>query len=957
MKMTSKRKRTGLQFAMTAIAATVVSSFYVSAALAQETAAPAPAPTPAPDAAASDEGLATIVVTGSRLRRVDTETANPIQTIDHSQLESRGVTTIGDLLQDLPSVSGQATNPQVNNGGGDGASTVSLRGLGSQRTLVLLDGRRLGSSFDVNSIPINMIDHVDILKQGAGATYGTDAIGGVVNIVTRKDFSGAEISYQYGQSTKHDAYTNSVDLTLGMASGKGHAMVGLNYNKQDEIWAPDRKFSKTPLYWYTYNGAVHLLALGSGTGPQSRVTLPGGTMLPNGKTFSEQYGCGSVVRNIGAAGSSLDDYHCYSSADSFDYNPYNLDLTPQERGSLFADAAYSITDSLEIYADALHNQTSSGFIIAPLPMVASNDGWATSADNPFGVSIGSATAGGLSGSNLQVRPLALGNRKSHNETLFDQITAGLRGGIGETTWTWDLALTYQRYENNVDTSGYIQNGLLQPALSGNKFDIFNVTPDSDTGQASLQGLSAISSGYQNRTLQNEKTAEVTFTGDLFTWSQGTAKAAFGGDWRRDYINSRVDDLTRYLPPDYSTCGLAAETCGGNSAGDDTVKELYGEVFLPLVSDQPGIKALNVTVGLRYSNYDSFGNTTNSSIKLEYRPIQDLLVRGTWSQAFRAPTIGDRYGATVGGFPSFSDPCKALDSAKLAANPNLASVCTNVPTDGSFEPSGGSQVLTLYTANPNLDPEKGDVYTAGFVYEPSYVKGLSVAADYWHYHLKDVITSLDATVVSNTCVASLDPYYCGLIHRDAAGQILNIDAPELNAGYFTTDGIDISMKYQFPKTVVGRFQASADATWTHSFKYNFGVGDDETHEAVGTLDPTYGNFSRWRMTAQLQWALAGFEAQWTGRYIAGATISNSPDHNYSSEDYTGGPVYLHQGSVVYHDFALSYHMKTGTKIVAGINNAFDKQPPQAYSFVVNANVDLNTYDAIGRYVFVRLQQTF
>jgi len=503
---------------------------------------------PAAPATAASES---VVVTGSRVRRIDAETAAPVQIVTREQISASGVATIGDLLQDLPSIAGAATNPQVNNGGGDGASTISLRGLGSERTLVLLDGRRLGASFDVNSIPLNLIERVDILKQGAGATYGSDAIGGVVNLVTRKNIEGVSIAYQTGQSSRGDAKTDNIELTFGASNNRGHVSIGLNYNKQGAVKAGDREFSKSALYWYTYDGAVNILKLGSSSTPQGRITIPNGTpggsasspstpiLLPNGQTAAATFGCGGrvtapgltpsgtqVTRIVGAAGTALTDFRCYSGAtDAYDYQPLNLALTPQERAGVFLDAAYNINDSIEIYTNLLHSSTKSGFQIAPLPLVASNDGFATSANNPFGLSFGSTGAGGSPGSNIQLRPVDLGTRLSVTETTLTQLTTGLRGDIPSTTWTWDATYTYQGTKQNSSVDGYINQGLLQGALDSDAFNIFNVTGDTATGRASLVGLRPFSVGYTNFFTTNERSVDVALTGDAFAMPAGTAQAA------------------------------------------------------------------------------------------------------------------------------------------------------------------------------------------------------------------------------------------------------------------------------------------------------------------------------------------------------------------------------------------------------------------------------------------------
>ncbi|MBQ0959467.1 TonB-dependent receptor [Ideonella sp. 4Y11] len=892
-----------------------------------------------------------VEVTGSRVRRIDAEAAAPVQIVNREQIQQSGVVSIGALLQQLPSIAGAATNPQVNNGGGDGASTISLRGLGSERTLVLLDGRRLGAGFDVNSIPLNLIERVDILKQGAGATYGSDAIGGVVNIITQKNFTGFNVAAQVGAAGKGDAETKNLELTFGTSTDKGHVMAGLNFNKQGLVRSGDRKFSAQALYWYTYDGAVNVLKLGSSSTPQGRLSLPASTVLPNGKTAAEQFGCaGSTIRltrKTGAAGTSLDDFRCYTGADSYDYQPQNLALTPQERVSLFVDASHQVTDAVELFATVLHNRTTSGFQIAPLPMVASNDGWATSANNPFGISFGSTAAGGAVGTNMQVRPVDLGKRQSNNATTLSQMTLGARGAITDSSWTWDLAYTYQGYRQNSGVSGYINGGLLQNALTNDAFNIFNVTADNPTGQASLVGLTPFSVGYTNFTSTNERTLDLVLTGDLYKWTPGTIQAAVGATYSKANLSVKVDELTRYVPPTYNSCLLAAETCGGDTSGTQNVREVFGELFIPLLKDMPGAKALNLTLGSRLSSYDSFGSTTNSSAKLEYRPVADLMVRGTASQVFRAPTISDRFGATQGTFPTFIDPC----ASATGNEPGYDRACQYIPPNSGYD-QDNSQILGFLGGNKNLKPEQGKVFTLGFVYDSSLIKGFSVTADYWN----DAISSGDPTTIAAACLNTPSDTFCNRIKRDpGTGQIDNIDLSNLNAGYIKTNGIDVSLRYMLPPTAYGRFRLGLDTSYTKSFKYDLGNGVEQ--EAAGTLDPSYGNFAKWRVSGNVQWGMGPFGVLWTSRYISSTNISNSKDSNFCSTA-TCQTILVRQGGVTYHDLALSYSMdKTKTKVIVGVNNVGDKQPPLAYQFQLNGNVDVQTYDTIGRRWFVRLEQAF
>lgn len=909
--------------------------------------------------------LQTYTVTGSRLRQVDTETASPVYTIDRATIESTGVSTLGELVQRSPSISGAATSPQVNNGGGTGAATVSLRGLGSERTLILLDGRRLGPSFDINSIPINLIERVEILKQGASAVYGSDAVGGVVNFITRKDYVGADLAAQFGATSEGDGQNASIEATWGISSEKGHLSVGLNYNKVKEVSAADRAFSQYALYVYNYTGSDTVIQLGSSRTPYGRVFLPDTDPAEPG--FQNAYNCSSVTL-AGGTGQSLGDYRCYDSTkDAYDYQPYNLIQTPQERGSIFASASYNLSDNVELFADVFHNFTQSGFALAALPFDANSDGVVISADsiyNPFGVQFG----GG--GNQFLTRFTNLGERTSDVETTTDQITAGLRGSFGQSSWTWDLAMTYQRLDQWASVDGYVQQTALQNAVGPSFIDpatgeptcgspsapipnctpinIFNLSDPTTTAE-----LSQISSGYENQTVNTNKIVEGFFSGNLFTWSQGTVQGGFGLTYRTEDLTDDVDSLTEAAPPDYSTCALSSETCSGDTNGQDNLWEAYGELYVPLLSDKPFAQTLAATLGVRYSDYESFGDTTNASAKLEWRPINDLLLRGTWAEVFRAPSIFDRYGATASTADLFADPCRGLTAADLAANPNYALACENVPLDGSFE-SENSQVTGLLTSNEDLDPETGHVVTGGFVYDPSFIRGLSINVDYWHYKLDDAITTVDSNVVAATCLETGDPAFCGLIERRGSGQVQSITLPSVNSASFETDGFDVGVHYRLPRTAAGQFMIGADASHTNSFEYSLSEFS-ETVDAAGTYDSVFGNFADWRATAQASWTLDGMEASWTTRYIDSLEIAASYGDG-SGRPAADGPIKI--GSVTYHDVTLGYtHPKSNTRILIGAENVFDKQPPLFYQYALNANTDVRTYDTLGRQLFVRISQSF
>jgi outer membrane receptor protein involved in Fe transport len=911
----------------------------------------------------------TVTVTGTRIRRVDQETANPVFVMDSAAIQQSGVSTMGELLMRVPSVSGAATNPQVNNGGGTGESNVELRGLGAQRTLVLLNGRRIGllsntttSAVDINTIPVNAIERVEVLKEGAGAVYGSDAIAGVVNFITRKDVDGAEANVEYGKTGKNDGKRTVAGLLFGTNTDKMHWMAAANYNKQDAVSANDRNFSRFALY--LYNGAVS--QGGSSRTPNGRIRVP--SVDASGEP------CSSVTRIAGAPGTNAaTDYRCFESSDAFNYQPFNLLMTPQERGSLFTSLNYDINDALSAYGEVLYTHTSSGFQIAPLPFDAVQDDTIISANsfyNPFGTDFGGVE--GLN-PNMQTRLVALGNRFSSVSTQDAMANVGLKGKIGDTGWEWDANVSYAHKDQDQDIGGYLLKNALTQAVGPSFFDpasgtvkcgtptqviagctpidIFNLTDP-----AQIAALQSISSNYRTNYVNRTKAATLNVNGKIFELPAGNVQLALGAEYRDLQGNFTVDALTRGEPPLFLSCLLAQETCSGNSSGKYNVKEYYAEIFVPLLKDLPAVHALNLNAGIRRSDYSksSIGNSTNAEFKLEYRPISDILVRGSYAEVFRAPTIADLSFAPTQDAPTFNDPCLFLTSAQVAANPNLSKACVGVPTDGTYEGTGLSQITGLIVGSQDLKPETGDVTTFGIVYDSSFIRGLSLNVDYWRYKLDDLIIQLDPNYAINQCAATGSDEFCGLVFRfpagPNAGNIQVFKEPITNIGKLKTNGIDFGVKYTVRQTRLGSFNFSLDATHINSYENTPAPGALPV-QIAGTYDRQFGNYAKWRGLAGLGWQFAGFDGLLTARYIGKLQV-NDPDGKIENAP----PLKISQ--VTYLDLTLGYNFPTNTRVQVGATNLTDRTPPILYqNNVLNANTDVSTYDTLGRRWFVGLTQKF
>jgi len=910
--------------------------------------------------------LQTVVVTGSRIRRVDLETSNPVVVIDRAQIQRTGKVTLGDLVQQLPEIAGAATNPAVNNGGGDGASTVSLRGLGSARTLLLLDGHRVLYQ-DLNSIPIDMIERVEVLKDGASAVYGSDAIGGVVNFITRKNYQGAQLTYNYGESDRSDGARQGFSLVAGNTSDKGSITFGVNYNKQDKISAGNRKFANPALY--NYFGSI--FPLGSSYIPNGRYVIPRSVAAANGANCAGTGANVSVTRVGGTPGTSGSNFRCYVGSgagnDTYNYQPYNLEMTPAERGGIFATGNYQLTDSVQAYFTAFTQKTRSNYQLAPLPLIfGANSGVVLSKDsiyNPFGVNVSS---GGF-------RDVLGGNRIGNYQTQADQINAGLRGSFGQSTWQWDAGVVWARTTQSTSQTGYFFKSALaaatgpsyidangQPACGTALNPIANCTPvnlfNPAATQATLNGLRVTPSSNSYSTL---KTFYASANGELFNLPAGTVSASVGAEYRK-YTSSLTPDFVSLITnPNAGTCQTSTDACRAAQSGSLNVKELYTELFVPVLADMPFVKSLNVTLGSRYSKYSAAGTATNSRIGLEYRPIADLLLRSTADQVFRAPTIGDLYGGVSPSADTYKDPCSGVGYS--AGNP----ACTGV-APGFVQ--GTQQTNALYGSNVNLKPEKGKSISYGFVYDPHFVPGLSVSVDAWHIFLNDTLGALGTQTIINQCYTT--GRYCSLFTRNPqTGDIENVNNTTQNIGRIDVSGVDFGFNYKLPETNYGNFLVSLNSTYLQRYNRKGVAGLVSTqYNQAGTYTSSAnggdGNYARLRSLAALRWSLGDWDASLRTRYVSSVRFGDNvvTPGGYNTIAIQSNPATAIQsfrtGGYALTDMQIGYQIKPwNMRLDFGVDNLFDRQPPVLWQYGFNGNTDERTYNTVGRYFWTRVSVKF
>lgn len=941
--------------------------------------------------------LQAVHVTGSHIARVDLETANPILTVNRQAIEATGDVTLGQLVQDLPVMTGSATNTSIDTGGGSGAVELSLRGLGPKRTLILVDGHRVISN-DVDSIPAAMIDHIDVLTNGASAIYGSDAIGGVVNFITRKNYSGAQFTGDIGRSSHADADRRGYTFTFGHTFDKGSFIAGIGYNKTDGVEDSERSYSLNARSIVGSPTQPPTIQVGgSSYAPFGHIQIP-----RSGPVHDAFSGCASqfLARNPGASGlDSANDYHCFQNAgqnsDKYNFNATNLLLTPQERSNVFVNGSYSLTENISAYLDAFYNKTTSNSQVAPgiyIPDNISPDNYY----NPFGVSFG-----GPSGYSFGVRMVALGNRAVEFGTTNAQLSTGLRGGLtvfGQD-WHWDAGIDYGHINQNSTSTGSVSNAslytgpsFLDPATGqvtcgtaaspisncDGGFNPFNLNIPS-----SLSSLQAASVAPTNTSQTLERIARVDVDGGLFNLPAGTAQLALGLRYRQDHVNDRVDPILQ-LNPKTGTCILGGNSCASSMAGGFNVKEAYGEMFIPILEEVPYAYGLNMTIGDRYSRFSTVGGTNNAEIKVEWRPVQTLLLRGSVAQVFRAPDITEVFAPASGGSVNISrDPCDGYTGSPV--NP----ACVNVPTDGNFRNTNVAQVLQQQVTTSGaqfagfpLKPESGKSFDIGAVYSPSWVPGLTVSVDAWHLYLDDLISPIGLQSELDLCSAG-QAVYCQFIHRFPSGPNQGQLSPQTitptgNLGSLATGGLDLFAGYKLDAGDIGRFNVTMNATYLKYWNVQTAPGElgnvtfhDAGHflnngsaaaSACPGTNPVTNTclFPRLRANTAVLWSLGNWSASWRVRYI-GPFRMGSPSPSQDTHP-AGGALdgyFIDYGGYVYNDVAVGYTIpKLRSRVDFGVNNLMNKRPP---FFGVengsNANTDPTNFDLIGRYYWARLTVRF
>jgi iron complex outermembrane recepter protein len=936
-------------------------------------------------AQAQDQKLQRVEVTGSRIRQVDLETAQPIQVMTAEQIQKSGLVTVGDIINSLSSTGTPAFSKGsvLTSNREQGGQYVNLRNLGSQRLLVLVNGKRWTSTVagytDMSTVPSSMIERVEVLKDGASSIYGSDAIAGVVNIILKKSMEGGQASAYYGQNELGDGKTTDYSLTYGTSNEKVSLMFGLAHSQQGEVWAKDRPetaFSFGPAH-YTAN---------LGTGPWGRIT-PVSATGGSGSGFNKYLNHTGSYNGDGTGANSRDpaNYHDYKGAETDVYNSTDQMMfqSPNRLTSIFTKGSVELPHNMRFTTTAMYAERFSTRVVAGYPLTSTSQSkfpvYIDKDDyyNPYGNQV----AGAGKGQDLWFARRAIDvprGTDNTNQTLhIDAVLEGELNLLGKP-WNWNVGYNHSAITGNVLSTGNLNlvnlkkalgpsfknpSGVVQCGTSDKPIALTECVPWDVLGGPSAttpEALKYVMSVGQATYGSKVDSATADITGELFTLPAGALGMAAGLEHRT------VSGYDR--PGQFEQSGMSTDLAGNATTGKYSVREAYLEFNIPLLRGVPLADMLSLDIASRYSDYSSFGTTTNSKGSVQWRPVKDLLARATYAQGFRAPTLSDTFGGGSQTFDTYLDPCDSAFGAAVK-NPAVMERCAAAGVPKGFRQvnqagnkissSGGGQTPVPFMngfGNSSITPETATTRTAGLVYSPSWLAGFSAALDWYDIRIKNRISGVSANQTVNFCYVNNDPAYCAKIKRDATGQIVELLRGNVNLGETQTKGLDLSVNYRFPRTSFGQFSARSESTWVKSFRTKSSASADWT-EFVGEW-----SYARLKSNLGIDWNLGNWSATFASRYYSGVrdrcwNVKDQIECSDPNGSISAGPGLNRLPGQFYSDLSIGYKLPWNAKILAGANNLFDRKPQFVYSQTASSSSTVDPDRPIDRFFYVRYNQSF
>jgi len=921
-------------------------------------------------APASAAPIDEVVVTGTRIRTPGLVSNSPITTVDQVEISLRQPIAVEDFLRQLPA-SSPSIGPGTNNGA-NGAAQVNLRGLGANRNLVLIDGRRyvpfnLLGVVDTNSIPIGMLERVDIVTGGASAVYGADAVSGVVNFILKRDFEGVDVSATYGTSDEGDTDQRRIDLVIGANTpdGRGNVTLGVGYTNRDQLTQGERPI-----------GEVSLSSITGGAGGSS-AGVPTFTTLPALTQFNPATG----AFDLGGGAFEL-----------FNFNPLNLFVAPLERTQITALGHYEINRHAELYSQLFYTDSFVAQNLAPSGTFFSN--WNISVAHPFlpdsarqemcdrsSTAIADCSAAStetITGVQLRRRLVELGPRLGNFDNSTFQYTVGMRGDVTDSLdydvfWTRGEA-DQTRTLGNWGSATKVQqallanaNGCLDPRNGCTPLNLFGPAGSITDDQIAFFNLDAL-----QKQLVVQENGGVAFSGDFGDFTVPTSGSpigyAFGVEHRRVKGQTQSDSASQ---TQNEILGTGAPT--PDRSGRFKLDEAFGEILVPLVEGMTGIHSLSFEGGLRYTDFSVADGGSDSyttwKAGLSYEPIDSLRVRAMYQKATRAPNVNELFQPVVTGLDNLAiDPCAgaAINAADANTPGTLANLCrqTGVPLAvmGGLDQPAAGQINVLVGGNPALGPEEADTFTAGVVWSPTFVDRLTITLDYYDIDITDAITEPSSGDIIDGCYSTaLNPNrefnaFCQAVGRSPTGGDLNandadgVALPLSNLGKLRTSGWDLGAVFgmDLPSNY-GGLTFGANVNYVTKFDFQ-ATPTSINRDCISFYSVNCGaGIPEWKANVRTTWSVSDFDVSLLYRFIDGMEVEPL------AADSVGGflPAFSSIGSYSYWDLTGAWQVLDNVRLTLIVNNLFDRDPPNVGNDIGSTatnsgNTFPQTYDAIGRY---------
>lgn len=912
--------------------------------------------------ASEKEGLEAIVVTGSRIPRPDVESNSPVNVVGQEEIRLTAAVETEQLLNALPQAVAGA-GAQSNSG--NGSATVNLRNLGAVRTLVLQNGRRIvGASqdgvVDLNMIPPSLVKRIDVVTGGASAVYGSDAMAGVVNFIMRDDFEGLEVGASYGLAGAGDAARYNLELTTGgnFADGRGNLVFHGSYLDRAQVKGSARSHATVFLQDAIVNGQPALIPSGNGVTPEGTIFSPQLVGL------TDPYGT-----KIGTAGIFFapEGWRAYKASDGFNDRPYTNLQMPMQRWQGSIIGHYDVTDHVTAFVEGSYVHSKLNSTLGAVPMSSSGfiPGFQLDLRNPYlDPSLREFLRTNMDADNNNLVPVNInrrlldgGSRTSDQTRDFYRFVVGLKGDLTDRL-KWETFYNQgQTRVTDVQGGGVLidnfANGFLTNPNDPNKCAVADprcvVLNPFGLNSLTPAMIDYISTRLTNITTIQQKQVGGTISGSLLALPAGDLGISVGAEYR--------EESSSFDPDQLYVMGKALSRSAGLSptSGSFNVGEIYGELYVPILADRPGIQLLAVEGGIRYSDYSTVGAVWSYKLGGEYSPVSGLKIRGLYQRAVRAPNVVELYSGATNTAPQAVDFCNA-GPGRTAEERAFCVTSLGVPAlVADVFQQENQQIRAVTGGNPNLKEETSDTWSVGAVVRPDFAPGLQLTVDYYNIKIRDAIGSFGGGLQSviNACNAnmSLGNIFCvPLKNRTPDGQLIDVPLLNANIANLESSGIDYRLDYRYDLGSSGSLNYFLAGTYLISAVTQGSpvANPIECAGFIGGGSCTTAN-PKWRFTQRLTWDMDKVQLSIRHRFIGSAT-----DGRIAGAKASGAPMPQlarpETGAVNYVDLGGNYSVTDNFNFYASIDNLLDRDPPY-YLF------ERETYDAIGRRFTIGFRANF